>query len=266
MTKYYFVSTLLPTLSFEASPDLTFAELDRLFRDNLTAKDYEKTLLIRRFFDLLNLRAWWKGEPLDTRGVLPSGALEEAVGGRTGFPDYVYEFIDRHPKTEDRLRHFPFLLAKFFQSVEEVSDPLLRHYLFFERELRLVMVAFRAKKLGRDLSLELQYEDPEEELVAQLLAQKDADSYELPEKYQSLKALFEQHGDHPLLLQRGLDQYRYDTLEGFVDMADLFSIERLLVYLLQFVIVEAWFTLDRTKGAQIVDTIAKEEHHHGKNG
>jgi hypothetical protein len=259
MTKYYFVGTLLPSLSFDVPPEISFEKLESLLRDNLTTRDYEKTLVIRRFYDILNLRALWLEEEPDPRGELTALELDEALANRIGLADYIYEFIDRYPRREDRIHHFPFLLARFFQSAELLKDPFLRHYLSFERELRLVMTAFRAKKLGRDLSVELQYENPEEELIAQLLAQQDAAVYEPPEKYKDLKVLFDKYGDNPLALQKALDEYRFEMIEGFVDMADVFSIERILAYLVQFLIVEKWFELDKDKGNQIVEAIVKKE-------
>ena len=174
MAKYYFIGTLLPSLSFDIAPEISFARLEVLLRDNLTTRDYQKTLVIRRFFDILNLRALWLGEELDPRGEMTRLELDEALAGRTGLPDYVFDFLDVHPHVNDRIRHFPFLLAKFFQRGESINEPFLRRYLNFERELRLVMTAFRARKLGRDLSVEFQYENPEEDLIAQILAQKDA--------------------------------------------------------------------------------------------
>jgi hypothetical protein len=258
MAKYYFVGTMLPSLSFDAPPEISFEKLEVLLRDNLTFGDYEKTLVIRRFFDILNLRALWLEEELDPRGELTALELNEALINRAGLPDFVYEFIDRYPKREDRIHHFPFLLAKFFQSAESLNDPFLRDYMNFERELRLVMTAFRAKKLGRDLSVEFQYENPEEDLIAQLLAQQDAKTYEPPEKYQELKVLFDRYGDDPLALQKALDEYRFNTIENLVDMADTFSIERILAYLVQFILVEKWFELDKDLGIQIIDRIIKE--------
>lgn len=255
MTKYYFVGTILPTLSFDKAPEISFEDLELILRDNLTEQDYDKTLVIRRFYDILNLRALWMGEEFDPRGEFTALEMREALVSRIGLPDYIYDFIDRYPKDEDRMRHFPFLLAKMFQAVKGLKDPFLRHYLNFERELRLVMTAFRARKLGRDLSIELQYEDPEEELIAQLLAQQDTKSYEPPEKFKNLKELFDKYGDHPMDLQKALDEYRFKQVESFVDMADVFSIERILAYLVQYLIVEKWFELDQEKGIQIVDTI-----------
>jgi hypothetical protein len=258
MAKYYFVGTLLPALSFDAPPEMSFEELKVLLRDNLTPRDYEKTLAVRHFYDVLNLRALWREEELDPRGELGAVELNEALVNRVGLPDYVYEFVDRYPKIEDRLHHFPFLLARFFQNAKRVTDPFLQRFLSFERELRLVMTAFRAKKLGRDLSVELQYEDPEEDLIAQLLAQQDAKTYEPPEKYRDLKVLFDKYGDNPLALQKALDQYRFETVESFVDMADTFSIDRILAYIVQYMIVEKWFELDKEKGMQIVNTIVEK--------
>jgi hypothetical protein len=258
MAKYYFVGTLLPVLSYDTPPDITFQQLIELLRENLTKEDYAKTLVIRRFFDILNLRALWLGEDLDSRGELTPLAIGEALVSRSGLPDYVFEFLDAYDKAADRLKHFPFLLSRFFKSGDVLSDPFLKDYMQFERELRLVMTAFRAKKLGKDLAAELQYEDPEEEIIAQILAQKDAKVYEPPEKYHDLKIIFEKYGNDPMALQRALDEYRFETIENMVDMSDTFSIERILAYMTQLILVEKWYEIDKDKGIQIVDTIVKE--------
>jgi len=259
MTQYYYLGTLLPLLSFDAPPEISLKQLDVLLHDNLTKKDYEKAMIVRRFYDILNLRSLWLGEPLDPLGKMSDIELKEILSNRIGLPAYVYDFVDTYKKTVDRVHHFPFLLAKFFQSVKDLKDPFLRHYLTVERELRLVLTAFRAKKLGRNLSVELQYEDPEEELIAQLLAQQDSKTYEPPEKYQDLKILFDKYGNDPLELQRALDGYRFETLDHLVDMSDASSTERILAYLLQLILVERWFEMDQAKGIEIVDTIVKEK-------
>lgn len=258
MSNYYFLGTFLPELTVDAKPEITFAELDVLYRDNLSPRDYEKVLAVRSIYDILNIRSFWLEEEIDPRGDLDPLGLGEALFTRSGLPDFVYEFMDRYPKKEDRIHHFPFLLATSFRQSAGVKDPFLRHYMNFERELRLVMTAFRAKKLGRDLSVELQYEDPEEDLIAQLLAQKDAKSYEPPEKYRELKTIFEKYGDLPMALQKAIDEYRLKMIDQLVDMADVFSIERMLAYFCQFLIVEKWHEIDREKGVQMIQKIVRE--------
>jgi hypothetical protein len=258
MSHYYFVGTVLPTLSFDYPPEITFEKFLILLKDNLSERDYEKTRIIRRFYDIMNLRSLWLEEKLDPIGELDEKELDETLASREGLPNYVYAYLDVYEKIEERIKHFPQLLAKVFQSYQSVNDPLLEDYLNFERELRLVLVAFRAKKLDWDLSSELQYEDPEEELIAQMLAQKDAKDYEPPEKYQDLKVLLENLGDDPLALQKALDQYRFDYLESKIDMADQSSIERILVYMIQLILIEKWTKMDKVKGNEIVDIIVKE--------
>lgn len=258
MPHYYFVGARLPSLSLEAPPDINFSTLNTLLKDNLSQRDYDKTKVMRLFYDILNLRALWAEEELDPRGELNGLELEEALINNVGLPDYVFDFLARHHTLEDRLHHFPYLVAKFFKAAEQEQDPFLREYFKFERELRLVMTGFRAKKLGRDLSVELQYEDPEEDLIAQLLAQKDAKVFEPPDKYAELKVLFDQYGDDPLKLQKALDEYRFNYIDQLVDMSDAFSIERILAYMAQLIIIEKWFELDKKKGMEIVDLIVKE--------
>lgn len=69
------------------------------------------------------------------------------------------------------------------------------------------------------------------------------------------------YGDRPFALQKALDEYRFEAVDRLVDMADVFSIERLLAYFVQFLIVEKWFELDKAKGLQIVETLVKREKH-----
>lgn len=255
MANYYYVGTILPPLSLDSQPEIPFEKLETLLRDNLSECDFEKTLALRKFYDIVNLRALWREEEFDSRGQISDYEMREALISQSYFPPYVFAFIERYPKIKDRLHHFPYLLSKAFSESESDKDPFLREYLSFEREVRLVMTAFRAKRMGRDLNVEFQYEDPDEDLIAQLLAQQDANVYEPPEKYKDLKLIFDKHGDDPMALQKAIDQYRFDKTDQLVDMADTFSIERILAYLVQFMIVEKWSEIDKEKGTQIVDRI-----------
>jgi len=258
MSNYYFVGSILPTLSFETESEINFLELDQLLKDNLTQKDYQKTKIIRRFFDILNLRSLWVNESIDPRGEMSVYEIEEALITNVGLPDYIFDFLARYQTLEDRLENFPFLLANFFKDAQQEPDPFLKAYFTFERELRLVMTGFRAKKLGRDLGLELRYENLEEEIINEIISQKDAKVFEPPEKYETLKFYFDKFGEEPLVLQKALDEYRFNFIDQLVDMSDAFSIERILSYMIQLIIVEKWFELDKAKGMQIVDIIVKE--------
>ncbi len=255
MRNYYYLGTALPELRMGMPTEITFDDLKNLLRDNLTAYDYGQTRIIRLLYDILNIRALWLGEPVDLHGNYPGNELEELLIDRVGLPDYVFEFLDHHETKEDRLRNFPGLLAKYFSVESAKAKGFLREYLAFERGWRLVFTAFRAKKLGRDLLVEMQYEDPDDELVAQILSQKDAKTYEPPEEFQDLKALFEEHYNTPLALEQALCEYRCEHIERFTEM-DVFSIRRILAFVAEFIIVEKWFELDKAKGTAIIDAIS----------
>lgn len=257
MTNYYFLGTLLPELRIGEEPEIGFSELDRLFKENLTDTDYAKTRTIRTLYDIFNLRFYWNGEPLDPHGNLTSGELEEALVTRSMLPQFIFDFVDTYQSNEERLRYYPKLQVTFFKNAIQDASDFFKYYLILERELRLVLAAFRAKKLGRDIYAELQYEDPEEDLIAQILAQKDSPTYEPPEKYQEIKTLFEQYYDKPIELHKALLEYRFSKIEEKVGY-DPFSIDRVLAYMIELIVVEKWQNMNKQKGLEIVDKMIKE--------
>ena len=256
--KYYFLGISLPPLSFDSAPDITFSRLLTLLQDNLSEKDMRKVETLRRLFDFHNIRSFWMGKSTDPYGHFDEVELEEALATRRGLPDYVYTFMDLYERNEERIKHFPQLLAQLFQHAAFEKDPFLKWFLNLEREIRLVLTAFRAKKLGRDLSAELQYENPEEDLIAQLLVQKDDKEFEPPEGFQDLKILFQTLSESPLEIQRALDEYRFNRIEEHLEGMDSFSIHRILAYLIEFIFIKRWSELNHKEGKKIVDTILKE--------
>jgi len=257
MANYYFLATLLPRLQIGEPPEISFDEFDQLLSDNLSASDYAKTSTIRNFYDIYNLRSYWKGEPLDHAGNFNSSELEEAMVTRTMLPPYVFQFLDKYESKEERLRHFPELLSTFYKIEVSRSTGFLKAYLMLERELRLVLVAFRTKKLDRDLLKELQYEDPEEEIIAQIIAQKDASQYEPPPKFEEIKFIFEKYSNDPIEIQKALAEFRFYKIEEMLGL-DMFSIDRILGYMAQLLIVERWQHLNKQKGKEIVDSMLKD--------
>ena len=119
------------------------------------------------------------------------------------------------------------------------------------------MAAYRARRLGRDLSVEFQYEDPEDDIVAQLLAQKDAKEFEPPQGFEDLKRLMDQKYSSPLELQKGVMQFVFDWIDEELTF-DFFSINHILGYMIQFILVERTVKQDKEKGIKILDNIVKE--------
>lgn len=255
--QYYYLGTLFPTLTVGKPIDISFQELDSLLKEHLSEDDKKQVRVIRGLYDILNMRALWVGDPLDPHGNENENELEEALISRVGLPDYVYDFLDNYESRADRLRHFPSLLARFFSVESAKATGFLQEYLSFERGCRLVMTALRSKRLGRDLLGELQYEDPEDALVAQIISQKDAKDYQPPDEFQGLKTLFDAHCQNPLDLAQALCEYRFHSIDQLVGL-DVFSSRRVLAFVAQFIIVEKWIELDKKIGIDIIHSIVKE--------
>lgn len=253
MRNYYFVAPSLPPLSMQDRPEITFDELMNRLELNLSKSDFEKVKVLRRFVDICNIRALLMEEPVDPRGNLNEKDLDEALLVQAGLPDYVFEFLEQFEKVSDKIRNFPGLLALFFNAEIPKHKGFLHTYLTFERESRLVLLALRAKQLGRDVARELQFEDPTDPFVAQILAQKDAGSYDPPAEYADLKVLIASCYADPWLENKAFAEYRFKKIEEMVQ-GELFTIDRILAYTAQLMTLEDLIELDEQRGKMILDT------------
>lgn len=259
MTNYYFATAALPPLTIGEEPEMDYHAFLSLLEENLQESDMEGVRQMLQLIDVYNLRAYWLGEPLDRRGRLREKQFEELGHVDQGFPSFLSEFLQANPSQEDRLRYYPQLLAQFFQHFEDCNEGFLKEYFAFERAWRLVSLGFRAKKEGRDLAKELQFEDPNDPLVVQLMAQKDAQSYEPPEGFEGLKSVFEEKADDPLALHKALCDFQLQRLEEMGEPY-LFSVEKIYVYQAQLMLVERWMELreQEEQGLAMVESIVKD--------
>jgi hypothetical protein len=244
----------LPPLSLREKPELSFEDLMTRLELSLSKKDFEKVKVLRLFYDITNIRLLLKEEPIDPHGNLSEKELDEALLVRAVLPDYVHFFLERFEKVSDKIRNFPGLLALFFNEEIPKQKGFLKEYLKFERESRLVLLALRAKQLGRDVVRELQYEEPTDPFIAHILAQKDAGSYDPPMEYADLKELIAACYTDPWAEYRAFAEYRFNKIEEMVEPRPPFSIDQVLGYTAQLMIVEAMRELDAEKGNMILGT------------
>jgi hypothetical protein len=254
MTKYYFIGCSLPDIALGTPPALSFETLMILISLNLSQKDMEKTVVFRNFIDLKNLRAMWMDRSIDSRGNLNKKEIEEALLVHSRFSNYVFDFLDDHQDIAYRLQHFPYLIAEFFKEEVAPNGSFLHKFLTFEREVRLVLTALRAKQMKRDVLIELQYEDPKDDLVAYILAQKDADTFEPPREYEELKNIFSKYNADPKEIHRKLLLYRFNAIEDMVE-GKPFTIDEIIAYMAKLIMVEDWEKLDKNKGKKIIDSL-----------
>lgn len=254
MAKYYFVTTLLPPLKIGAPPEIDSPELDFILKQNLTKDDYQKVIVLRRLVEIENIRYFWQGAPIEAGGNFDEKEVEENLLHHEGYPSYVFQFMEKYEETKERLKHFPELIKKFFHYELKERTGFVKEYLQFEWEWRLIFVALRAKNLGRSIVTEMQYEDPEDPFVQQILEQKDAETYLPPEKFAELKEIYEAKKSTPLDLALTLSQWRFDKIEDLIGW-HTFDVSCVLGYVIQHKIVEKWLKLDKKKGLELIEQI-----------
>ncbi len=253
MAKYYFLATALPSLSLKTAPEMSFKELRDLLSVNLTPRDLEEFHLLLESIDVYNIKALWLGLPMDDRGTMTGKELEEALLVRDALPPYLSDFLDRYESIEERLHYFSFLYAAMYR--QETRGFIAKYYAF-ERELRLVLTALRAKKVGRDIVRELQFEDPQDPFVAQILAQKEGSTYIPPMEYEEVKVLFEEHSADPRKLSEVFLKYRFEKI-GEWEENEFFTLDRILAYAARLLIVESILPPDRERENMAIEELSK---------
>ena len=253
MSNYYYLATTLPPLEFPIVPDISFELLKESLSLNLSEKDLKKVEVLRLFVDINNIRPLLLEEEIDSRGNLSEKDLDEALLVQDFLPEFVFDFLDKYDTLPEKLKHFSELLSNFFAEEIQKQKGFLKEYLTFEREWRLVILALRAKITNRDVVKDLQFEDFNDPIVSQILAQKDAEQYDPPVEYKELKEKFLACGTDPWQQNKMLSEYRFSRIEEMVDKGQ-FSIEAILAYLAQLMIVEYWNELDEERGKVILDT------------
>lgn len=256
MGHYFFLGSVLPPLKTGSKPDLTFEELMELFRDNMSRKDLKKVSLLRLYIDLKNVRQLLMKQPLDPRGNLSEKELDEALLNRESLPEYLFEYFDKYETEAEQIRNYSEVFIQFFKEMEKKEKGFLKFYFNFEREWRLILAGYRAKKLGVDPTVELQHEDATEPLVAQILAQKDAPFFEFPFGFEEL--------DEKLKGIQKSPKEQYETMAAFRFHRILdktqdhpFSVDFALGYFACQMIVEDWNALNEKQGNQSLTEITR---------
>lgn len=253
MNRYYFLSTALPSLNWGAVPEITFKELYDLASMNLSAHDLVEFQILLQPIDLYNVKALWLALPLDDRGNFSGKELEEALLIRDLLPPYLIEYVEEHESTENRLRYFSSLYASMYR---QEWKGFLGLYFNFEREVRLVLAALRAKKMGRDIVYELQFEDPLDSFVAQIFSQKDMPDYIPPMEYEDLKTLFMENSSDPRKLSLALMKYRFEKI-GEWEENEHFTLDWILAYGAKLLILESGAHVDKEKANIAVEELSK---------
>lgn len=255
MNKYYFLLSSLPVISIGTKPDISFIELKNYLDWNLSNKDKEKLFVFKQHIDLKNLKNIWLGKKIDPRGNLDDKTLNEAILVGEFFPKYVFKYLRKDLSVGEKLANFPVLESEFFRfQIDNSKSDFLLSYFTFQRNSRLIFAALRAKRLKWDISEELEGEDRKDFLVEGILSQKDEIDYQPPKEYLQLKDIFVKYGSEPKVLYRKFLEYCFSLYED-LSGKNFFTVDQILAYLANLILVEDYYHLNQDKGNSIVDSL-----------
>lgn len=259
MRNYYYLVISLPALEFTNKPQISFQELVQGFEINLSAHDLNCAKVLFLYFDLINVERTLEKEPLDIRGQLNSTDLLGALRFKDYFPDFVFDFFEKDQTDREKLANFSQLYSLFFARYSQGSTPI-SSILKFERELRLFLTAFRAKKFGKDFSHEFRFEDADDQYVYSLLVQKESSKLVPPEQFEDLMDLIESEDD-AVKIRNIIEEFRFDYYQD-LQQQNSFTIVWLLAYMMQLVIIEDFQQTDPNYGLEMFNYLLKENHEH----
>lgn len=248
-----FVFGSLPPLEFGSKPDITSWQLRELFEDNLSQSALKQIHILQFWIDLANIQAvLYKTDAFDTRSVFSKELLSSFMKESEGLPAYVYDFFSEFTTDEERRRNFASLIAAYFREERKKAKGFVRKFLDFEHAVRVLITGFRAKRLGRDVVRELQFEDPIDPYVETVLMQKNSSgSFVFPLEFAELETKLEDAGRDPTLQYEALMQFRFDYYSEHIHSHPL-EISSLAANMMRLWILEDYFALKVDEGEVIL--------------
>lgn len=255
MNKYYFLICSLPTIEIGLKPSVTFLELNKYMNWNLREKDKKILYNFKEYLDIKNLKNLWMEREIDHRGNFDDKTIHEISLREDILPEYINDFMKKFESPDQRINNFSIVeIAYLRDQIDHPKSDFLLSYFTFKRETKLILTALRSKKTGRDITLELQGEDFNYPLVEDILAQKDEKVYDPPQEYEDLKNIYIKYQDQPKALYKAFLEYCFNKYLEFSDKG-LFTIDQVLGYLANLILVEDFYNLDQERGNLIVQSL-----------
>lgn len=245
--QYYFLATYLPELTREDKRVRLRLEDVLADRGLLASEDWREVELVCLARDVLMVERLLAGRPVAVpQALYDLDFWREQLKSPTEGPDFIQAFLRAHAGADFGPRQVDRLWADYYGHVLAMSrNPLLKAWAAFERDLRNLLAAMRARRQGLPVADHLVGDS---DLVA-VLARANAEDFGLGREYPWLDRLLA--AKDPQELQALVDQILWDFLEQNTG-ADPFAFEAILAYLLKLMMVERRLALDEEAGMALV--------------
>jgi hypothetical protein len=245
--KYYFLIAYLPEIHRD-DRKLRFRVSDLLAEKvSFSEEDWAQIELVLLGGDVLQVERLLSGKEvaIDYQHF-GREFWKEQIKSHKEVPEYFAEVFDLlllegvSPKTLN------FLYEAYYQhAIENASSPLLRNYLNFEKDLRNIIAAIRARRKGSSPASYLVGEGD----IVEALSRSTAEDFGLGPEYPWVERL--NAAKDPLDMEKTIEQIIWGTLDEMTERMD-FNFDVILAYLLKLQRLERNLALSEEQGMEIV--------------
>jgi hypothetical protein len=245
--KYYFLISFLPDIQRDDRKiKIRLSELldeKYLFTD----RDWAEIELILLARDLLQIERLWSDKVVEVEYSLYGRDFwKEQIRSPRDIPEFLEEAFDVYmaegpsPGLVNRMYN-----AYYDYALEHSKSPFLRAFLRFERDMRNIIAALRARRKGL---LPSDHLIGEEELV-DLLGRSTSEDFGLASEYPWIEELI--RAGKPLEIEEVAQEIIWNTIDGMTGHMD-FQFDAVLAYLLKLHILERNLALKEGGGMEII--------------
>lgn len=231
--------------------------------EQVSKGDAETIRLLYGYYDCENLLSHRAGRSAhNPLGNLSAEQIAEEYAAPKSLPEWMARVVraEADPEGEDAevvdlSQGFErVLMAAYYDECARSKSRFLREWAAFDRNLRNVAAALRARDLQRSIEETVVGGG---DVVEQLIRSSAAD-FGLRGELTYIDAVIAACDEQNLLeKEHKIDKIRWDEAEGLV-WADYFNIDAILAYLVRINIVARWMQLDERRGRQMLATLMAE--------
>ena len=236
MNSQVFLSFFLPHLNFDATPELSFEDLQFYLRLNLSSREQKILKELLSFYDLENVRAWILQTPMTKRGSMPHEMLKERLNeGKTGIPS-VDKFLKTYVSAEERVLNLHMLSKMHIKSSCTEAHRFLQKYFKLENRMRRILSTFRAEASFQPFEL------TQEELSSQ--------------QYRALYTIWQKR-KHSYDIEKSISHWKFLEIERLGEACPPFSFDRILSYIIRLLLVESRLGMREEVHVTTLERLAK---------
>lgn len=245
--KYYFLVAYLP----EIDPDdrkLKYRLADLLEeKPQIAPEDWQEVELLLLAGDILQIEKLLCGKDNLVEFTLYGRDFwQDQIKSPKEVPEWLSAFFTELSAREFSARHVDRLHGAYFDfAVQQAKHPFLRAYLLFERDLRNILSAVRARRKGLPPA---EYLVGENDLV-DILGRSSAEDFGIRKDYDWIEQILK--AENPLDIEQTVLRIRWEMVDALIE-PNHFEFDVILAYLVKLQILERNLALNKAQGIEII--------------